>query len=610
MPRPLSVARLAGAAGLALTLAASPALAEDWALATLGSWNTDSNWSPMTVPNGVGASASFISTVQGGPISSTGTVTFTSPVTVGSLHVDMGFAGPSIYFNPSTLTLDNGGGADVSIFTNATLNVQISGQIVLMGDLVADWRASNGQISASISGDYGIVTNSGYPSAAARLRLWGNNTYTGQTTAINGDISIQTMAGLGDHAVGTRIEGDSTLIMENLSPITLTGEVVTLADGGSIFTRPCNWAETVIIENRGRIGPWFDDYEMTVSGQITGTGVFVRRSAISRSGNVELEGIVTLTNPANDYTGGTEINAGILRVFDDAVLGVAGTPITFDVDGFDEGPPVLLTAADVTIPRNINMVDNGWLRAEAGTTGTYTGVISGSKTMDIGYLGWTGTVALEGDNTYTGVTTVRVGTLLANNTTGSATGIGDINVLDGATFGGTGSVSGAVNSTSGTIAPGASAGMLHVGGLSLDAASIFDIEIGGGNPGEFDELVSSGDVALAGTINASVINAYPLTEGEEFAIITAPSITGTFDTENIGPEFEIEYNPTSVILRALAITPPCPSDLNGDSAIDGADLAGLLAAWGAGSGPADLNGDNVVDGADLAALLAAWGACP
>jgi hypothetical protein len=50
-------------------------------------------------------------------------------------------------------------------------------------------------------------------------------------------------------------------------------------------------------------------------------------------------------------------------------------------------------------------------------------------------------------------------------------------------------------------------------------------------------------------------------------------------------------------------------NLDGESSIDGADLAVLLASWG-GPGAADFNGDGVINGADLALLLANWGACP
>ena len=46
-------------------------------------------------------------------------------------------------------------------------------------------------------------------------------------------------------------------------------------------------------------------------------------------------------------------------------------------------------------------------------------------------------------------------------------------------------------------------------------------------------------------------------------------------------------------------------DLNGDGAVDGADLGILLGQWG-GAGSADLDGSGVVDGADLGILLGNW----
>ncbi len=46
------------------------------------------------------------------------------------------------------------------------------------------------------------------------------------------------------------------------------------------------------------------------------------------------------------------------------------------------------------------------------------------------------------------------------------------------------------------------------------------------------------------------------------------------------------------------------ADLNGDGAVDAADLAVLIAAWGTSA--ADLTGDGITGAADLAALIAAW----
>ena len=60
-------------------------------------------------------------------------------------------------------------------------------------------------------------------------------------------------------------------------------------------------------------------------------------------------------------------------------------------------------------------------------------------------------------------------------------------------------------------------------------------------------------------------------------------------------------------------TPPCPADLVDDNAVNGADLAIILVAWGTNGSQypgADLDDDGVVNGSDLATVLAAWGPCP
>jgi len=71
------------------------------------------------------------------------------------------------------------------------------------------------------------------------------------------------------------------------------------------------------------------------------------------------------------------------------------------------------------------------------------------------------------------------------------------------------------------------------------------------------------------------------------------------------PNFDGVFVPT--LYTEIQFSDSLPGDLNGDGAIDGADLAILLSSWGAcGACVADLNGDGMVDGADLAELLASW----
>lgn len=60
----------------------------------------------------------------------------------------------------------------------------------------------------------------------------------------------------------------------------------------------------------------------------------------------------------------------------------------------------------------------------------------------------------------------------------------------------------------------------------------------------------------------------------------------------------------------LETTSPCPSDINGDSAVNVLDLLDMLTAWGPNPGhDADLNNDGLVNVLDLLLLLNDWGPC-
>ena len=55
----------------------------------------------------------------------------------------------------------------------------------------------------------------------------------------------------------------------------------------------------------------------------------------------------------------------------------------------------------------------------------------------------------------------------------------------------------------------------------------------------------------------------------------------------------------------------CQADITHDGAVDGSDLAALLATWGESclGCQVDLDYDGVITGADLAVLLAEWNEC-
>jgi hypothetical protein len=70
-----------------------------------------------------------------------------------------------------------------------------------------------------------------------------------------------------------------------------------------------------------------------------------------------------------------------------------------------------------------------------------------------------------------------------------------------------------------------------------------------------------------------------------------------------------DYMSVTVLQADEAV--PCIGDIDGNSSVNGADLASLLSSWGPCAGClADLDSNDVVDGRDLSVLLTRWGSCP
>lgn len=196
-------------------------------------------------------------------------------------------------------------------------------------------------------------------------------------------------------------------------------------------------------------------------------------------------------------------------------MNVAGTTTvngqySLNNGGFADGGDLRVTAVT-----GGTLVLAGYVTDVKNTAGT---VIASSTNRSITKLGL-GTLTLSGNtNDYRGGTTVSAGTLLVNNTTGSATGTGAVSVANGATLGGSGFISGPVTFVdNATLAPGNSPGTLTVGGLTLANASVLDFEldaldhtVGGG----VNDLVQvNGNLTLDGILNISVLNGASLSNG-------------------------------------------------------------------------------------------------
>ena len=138
-----------------------------------------------------------------------------------------------------------------------------------------------------------------------------------------------------------------------------------------------------------------------------------------------------------------------------------------------------------------------------------------------------GTLVLGAANTYTGATTVSGGTLRVDGTqTASA-----ITVQSSATLQGSGTVGVVSVDAGGTLAPGASTGILTTDNLTFAASAILATELNGIDVGtEYDQVSVAGTVTLGGATLTVSLGFVPAT-AQVFTILDndgGDAVTGTF----------------------------------------------------------------------------------
>lgn len=198
----------------------------------------------------------------------------------------------------STLQIGNGGTTG-----------SISGGVVNNGTLTFN-RSDASVFSNSISGSGGIAK-----SAGASVTLNGNNTFAG-TTQISGSsiLVVASSTALGSTTGGTNVASGR---LELINGITVTGETLTIAGSGGNFggaiqaqaNAVATWAGPLILGTDARIGA-APGGALTLSGVISdGSGTALNIGA-GPGGTAE----VVVSNPANTYTGATNIIRGTLRL--------------------------------------------------------------------------------------------------------------------------------------------------------------------------------------------------------------------------------------------------------------------------------------------------------
>jgi VCBS repeat protein len=307
-----------------------------------------------------------------------------------------------------------------------------------------------------------------------------------------------------------------------------------------------------------------DDINLTINGTVdslAGNGISADHFGtgdinITNNGTITAFGvaIAALTSPST-------------RVFN------AGTLTGSTVAIFFAGGNDMLTLAPTS-------VINGTVLAETGFDTLQLGGTTGTGTFDVSDIG----------NNTEQYRNFEIFNVIGAAWTLTGTGAQDW-TMSGGTLGGTATI-GNLTVTGGTVAPGASAGILSTGHFGLAAAATFAVEIGGTNPGTgHDQISVNGLVTLGGTLAPTLINGFNPVPGTEFVIIANNAIgavVGTFAglAEGAlftagGSSWRISYTGGDGNDVALTAIEPLNNDFGGDfhSDILWRDDAGVVALW-------------------------------
>src|SRR5438094_36722 len=245
---------------------------------------------------------------------------------------------------------------------------------------------------------------------------------------------------------------------------------------------------------------------------------------------------------SDDSSGGT----ARVKVFGNAFLDISGHNAPGVATGSIQGNGlVFLGALNLTVGRNnLDTIFSGSIQ-DGGRFGG-----SGGSLTKVG----TGTIVLRNSNTFTGGTTIKQrGKLLVNNTSGSGTGTGAVQVNAG-TLGGKGTIAGDVTVGDGSgrgavLSPGETAvrrGTLTIQStLTFNSDASYDFGLNSSNA-TADEVVALGVTIKSGAqFSFTDFGSNILTPGTVFTVINntaAALIAGTFSNLPNGSKLTVRGN--------------------------------------------------------------------
>ncbi|MFT3878065.1 MAG: autotransporter-associated beta strand repeat-containing protein [Gemmatales bacterium] len=480
-----------------------------------------------------------------------------------------------------------------TLVTLGTTAGGISGQTVTVNGIISGNGGVTDNGLAAIITLNGANTYSGGTQLGASTYILGNDSALGTGIAfVTGTATIQ--AGASPRVIATPVQLTNNVTFAGTQNLEFSGNfdlngqrVLTVnttpgnvllsgvVSRGSIFK---SGAGTLILSNTGNTFPGFTVIQTGtviaagnagVASGVLGSSTItnVGRVLMGNASSLATDNISFLTNGA--FTIGVPIQVNANNTTGLLTIGGTNTSGTATFSGF-----VGLNRGPTPTPTRFTAATGGTV----DVTGQIFDFVAGSTVDVVG----TGTVKFSNNtNSYAGATRVFSGaTLIANNTTGSATGTNTVTVNAGGTLGGNGIITGAVTNN-GTISPGNSPGKLSINNnVTFGNNSNYFVQIsgpgvfGGGTAGvDSDQLAltnatSTWTIGTGVTLSSQRISGYSPAFGDAYVIINNTNTTpnsgiGTFAGladgaffSFDGQTFQIRYNvPATFIIGSPSFDP-------------------------------------------------------
>ncbi|WP_447346020.1 fibronectin-binding autotransporter adhesin ShdA [Salmonella sp. AM055] len=487
----------------------------------------------------------------------TGAIANSGVLQVGEGELQNTLSGSGSLVNTGTGELTLNGDNDYSGGTTIDDGVLIADNADSLGTGAVDnngvLQVGEGELKNTLSGSGSLVKT-----GTGELTLNGDNDYSGGTTIDDGVLIADNADSLGTGAVANNgvlqvgegelkntLSGSGSLVKTGTGELTLNGDNDysggTTIDDGVLIADNADSLGTGAVANNGVLQVGEGELKNTLSGSgslvKTGTGELTLNGDNDYSGGTTIDDGVLIADNADSLGTGAVANNGVLQVGEGELKNtLSGTGSLVKI-----GTGELTLNGDNDYSGGTTISDGTLIANHADSLGT--GAIDNSGVLQVGegelentlfgsgslVKTGTGELTLSGDNSYSGATTITDGTLIAAN----VNALGSGNIDNSGTLmldaNGTFELANITTHTGATTALAAGS-TLDAGQLTQEDGSTLSIDLGAATD---DAVITADSVTLGGTLNVTGIGSVTdswTPEAYTYTLIDSDSaITSDFD---------------------------------------------------------------------------------